>query len=203
MTQYITPTSGQQFPDIQPGALIQPFGSPAVVGTDFQGPLMVGTVLNSDGTGNLAGVGGTSGTSNQGFVVMAQACVITQATNTGSAGQFACPIVIPSQSKILRITLMVTTVWNGGVTTMGIGAGGGTTAATAFTTATGVQGSTLGVVAAAPSTAAQIANWDNVSNPTFQTTGAQDVQIVVLSGNTGTGVGTLTVEYIQSINMAS
>jgi hypothetical protein len=203
MAIYIVPTSGQQFPDTQPGALTQPFGSPAQPATEFQGPLIVGGVLASDGTTNLAGVGGTVGVCNQGYVVMSQACVITQATNDGVAGQFACPIVIPAQSKILRMTLTVTTVWSGGATTMGIGAGGGTTAATAFTTATGVQGSTLGVVSAAPSTAAQIANWDNLSNATFQTTGQQDVQIVVLSGNTGTGVGTLVVEYIQGINLAS
>ena len=40
-----------------------------------------------------------------------------------------------------------------------------------------------------------IANWDNV--------GTTDVQIVVTSGNTGSGAGTLTVFYIQGINNAS
>jgi hypothetical protein len=43
--------------------------------------------------------------------------------------------------------------------------------------------------------ATQIGNWDNV--------GTQDVQIVVLSTNTGSGVFTLTVDYTPMINLAS
>jgi len=194
MTQYITPTSGQQWPDQQPGMIVQAFGSPALVGSEWQGPLMAGSVLASDGTGNLAGIGGTMGTCNQGYTLMANSCVITQATNTGVAGQFACPMVIPAQSQILRMTLMVTTAFSGGATTLGIGSG---SLATAFTAAGAVVTSgALGAVAITPgAVAAAIGRWDNV--------GAQDVQIVVLSTNTGTGVGTLTVEYIQGINNAS
>ena len=197
MTQYITPTSGQAYPDIQTdwtnaqGA--QPNGSPPVPGTAFSGPLLAGGVQHSDGSGNLAGVGGTAGVANRGYVVQAQSCVITQATNDGTAGQFACPIVIPAQSQIIRVTLMVTTAWNGAATTLGLGTGA---SATALTGATAVQGSTLGQVSVTPGTGAtQIGNWDNV--------GTQDVQIVVLSGNTGSGVGTLTVEYVPQINLAS
>ena len=197
MTQYTTPTSGQQYPDIQtdwtPASGAQPNGSPPNPGTSFEGPLLAGTVQRSDGSTNLAGVGGTAGVANCGYVQMAQSCVITQATNDGNAGQFACPIVIPAQSQIISIKLMVTTAWTGAATTLGIGSGA---SATAFTGATGVQGSTLGQVIVSPGTGAtQIGNWDNV--------GTQDVQIVVLSGNTGSGVGTLTVEYIPQINLAS
>jgi hypothetical protein len=194
MTQYITPTSGQKLPDIQPGMLTQPNGSPALPGTEFQGPLIVGNVLASDGTGNLAGVGGTIGTCNQGYVSMAQSCVCTQATNTGVAGQFACPIVIPAQSQIINMQIMVTTALTGGATTLGIGSGA---SATAFTAANAVVTSgALGLVSIAPGTGAtQIGNWDNV--------GTQDVQPVILSTNTGTGVFTFTVEYVPSINLAS
>lgn len=190
--------------DINGGQSPNPNGSPIQQGTTFTGPLIAGGVMHSDGTGNLAALGGTAGAANAGYAVMAQAAVITQAASAGqSAGVYLTDIVIPAQSKILRMTLTVTTAWTGGATTMGIGASAGTTAATAFTTATGVQGSTAGNVSAAPSTAAQIANWDNVSNATFQTGGAQDVQIEVTSGNTGSGVGTLVVEYIQGCNLAS
>lgn len=193
MATYIVPTSGQQFPDTQPGAIVPPFGSPALPATEFQGPLIVGGVLASDGTGSLAGVGGTVGTCNQGYTVMSQSCVVTQATNTGVAGQFACPIVIPAQSKILRMTLSVTTVFSGGAATFGVGS---SASATAFTAAGAATGVALGQVSVTPGAVlAQIANWDNVGN--------QDVQIVLLSTNTGTGVGSLTVEYIQSINLAS
>jgi hypothetical protein len=185
--------------DIQGGQYPNPNGSPVQPGTTFTGPLIAGNVPHSDGTGNLAALGGSSGTANAGFAVLAQSAVITQ-----TASALATSIVIPAQSQILRIILMVTTAWTTGTTTLGIGATAGTTNATAFTTATGVQGSTLGQVSATPSTAAQIANWDNVSNATFQTGGPTDVQIEVTSGGgAGSGVGTLTVEYIPGINMAS
>jgi hypothetical protein len=194
MTQYIFPTSGQTLPDTQVGALTQPNGSPALPGTEFQGPLIVGSVIASDGTGNLAGVGGTIGTCNQGYATMTQSCVITQATNDGVAGQFACPIVIPAQSQIHSIKLMVTTAWTGGATTLGIGTGASATALTAANAV--VTSGALGQVTVTPGTGAtQIGNWDNV--------GTQDVQIVVLSTNTGSGVGTLSVTYSQGINLAS
>jgi hypothetical protein len=195
MAQYITPTTGQTLPDIVGGQLTPPNGSPALPGTTFMGPLIAGNIITSDGTGNLAGVGAMNGgTANTGYALMVSSCVITQATNTGTAGQFACPIVIPAQSQILRISLTVTTAWSGGATTLGIGSSG---LATAFTAAGAVATSgALGRVNVVPGTGAtQIGNWDNV--------GTQDVQIVVLSTNTGTGVGTLTVEYIPSINLAS
>lgn len=194
MTQYIFPTSGQTLPDTQPGALTQPNGSPALPATEFQGPLIVGSVLASDGTGNLAGIGGTQGTCNQGYASMNQSCVITQATNDGVAGQFACPIVIPAQSQIKSIKLMVTTAWSGAATTLGIGTGASATALTAANAV--VTSGALGQITITPGTGAtQIGNWDNV--------GTQDIQIVALSTNTGSGVGTLSVEYIPSINLAS
>ncbi len=192
--------------DINGGQLTQTNGNPIFPGTVLTGPLIAGNVIHSDGSGTLAGAGENNlGTANQGYVLMAQTVVITQAASTGqSTGVYLTNIVIPAQSQITGIQLMVTTVWSTGTTTMGIGASAGTTAATAFTTATAVQGSTAGLVTGiAPSTAAQIANWDNISNATFQSGGAVDVQILVTSGASGTGVGTLTVFYIQGINNAS
>ena len=175
-------------------------GSPLLPGTTFTGPLIAGNIPHSDGSGTLAALGSTgAGTANAGYVIMAQSAVITQ-----TASALATSIVIPAQSQILRIVLMVTTAWTTGTTTLGIGATAGTTNATAFTTATGIAGGTIGQVSATPSTAAQIANWDNVSNATFQSAGPVDVQIEVTSGGgAGSGVGTLTVEYLQGINLAS
>jgi len=195
MTQYITPTSGQTLPDIQGGQLTASNGDPALPGTTLMGPIIAGNIIASDGTGNLAGVGAMSGgTANAGFARLAQSCVITQATNTGAAGQFACPIVIPAQSQIVSIKLMVTTAWTGAATTLGLGTGASAIALTAANAV--VTSGALGQVNVVPGTGAtQIGNWDNV--------GTQDVQIVVLSTNTGSGVGTLTVEYIPGINLAS
>jgi hypothetical protein len=188
------PGTGGVYPDISGGQLTQLNGDPVFPATMFTGPLLAGNVQASDGTNTLAGLGSQTGTANAGYCVMAQSCVINQATNNGVAGQFACPIVIPAQSQILRMTLMVTTAFSGTATTLGIGS---SALATAFTAANAVVTSgALGSVAITPGTvAAAIGRWDNVGN--------QDVQIVVLSTNTGAGVGTLTVEYIQGINLAS
>lgn len=158
--------------------------------TVFTGPVLVGNVLQSDGTGNLAGVGGSSGQCNVGFCQMYQAQAVTQATNGGSAGVYTTAIVIPAGSQIINMQMIVTAAWSGGATTMGIGVVG---TATYFTTATAVQGSTLGLVTIIPGTSlTQINNWLN--------TGTQDVQLMITSGNTGTGTGWLEVEYVQGLN---
>ena len=183
--------------DTQPGFYPNPNGSPVQPGVAFTGPIFAGNVLTSDGTGNLAALGGSIGTQNIGYVVMSQSEPITQASGLTS-------ITLPAQSQIIGMYLMVTTAWTGSSTTLGIGATAGTSAATAFTTAGAVAGGTKGLVTIVPGTAtAQIANWDNISNATFQTGGPTDVQLLVTSTNTGSGVGTLTVTYVQGINLAS
>ncbi len=193
MASYL-PGTTPVYPDIQGGQLTQTNGNPPFPCTQFTGPVTVGAIPRSDGSNNLAGVGGTTGTANAGFALLAQSCVITQATNNGSAGQFVCPIVIPAQSQILRIALMVTTAWTGSATTLGIGTGASATALTAANAV--VTSGALGQVSVTPGTGAtQIGNWDNV--------GTADIQVVVLSTNTGSGVGTLTVEYIPCIDLAS
>lgn len=161
--------------------------------TTFTGPIKAGNVLNSDGTGTLAGAGGDSGMANVGFAVMAQSEAITQATNGATAGVYRTEIVIPANSQILSITLLVSAVWSGAATTLGIG---NTVSATALTAAAAVAGGTKGVISATPGTVdAAIANWRDV--------GADDIRILVTSTNTGTGVGVLTVTYIQSINLTA
>jgi hypothetical protein len=161
--------------------------------TTFTGPIKAGNVLQSDGTGNLAGVGGYNGTANVGFAVMAQSQAITQATNGSSAGVFTTDIVIPANSQILSITLTVSTAWTGTASTLGIGT---TASATALTAAGAVAGGTKGIVSASPGTVdAAIANWTDV--------GTTDIQVLVTSTNTGSGVGVLTVTYIQSNNLTA
>ena len=159
--------------------------------TTFTGPIKAGNVLNSDGTNTLAGAGGDSGMANVGYAVMAQSEAITQATNGAVAGVYTTEIVIPANSQILSIDLLVSAVWSGAATTLGIGT---TASATALTAAAAVAGGTKGVVAANPGTVdAAIANWRDV--------GVDDIRILVTSTNTGTGVGVLTVTYIQSNNL--
>jgi hypothetical protein len=164
-----------------------PNGSPLLPGTSFTGPLIAGNVLHSDGSGTLASNGGSTGQANAGYVVMAQSAVVTQASGAAPS------IVIPAQSQILRITAMITTAFTGGAATFGLGT---TVSATAFTGATALTGAALGPQAATPGTSATaIGNWDNVGNT--------DVELLLTATNTGSGVATVTVEYVQSINLAS
>src|SRR6267142_77694 len=181
--------------DINGGVSPNPNGSPIWPATQFTGPVTAGNVVHSDGSGTLAQVGGTVGTANVGYAKMAQSEVITQAASSGqSAGVYKTGIVIPAQSQITAIKLMVTTAFSGSATTLGLG---DTASATALTLANAIVTSgALGQVSVVPGTGAtQIANWDNVGNT--------DIQIVVTSTNTGNGVATLTVDYIQGINLAS
>jgi hypothetical protein len=181
--------------DVNGGQLVQTNGNPVFPGTLFTGPLLAGNIFHSDGSGTLAGTGGSAGgTANVGFVDMVQAVVITQATNGSSAGVFTTTIVIPAQSQITAIKLMVTTAWSGASANLTIGNSVTTAAYTATNAVTG--SGTLGQQTVSAGTSlTQIANWDNV--------GTTDVQIVVTSANTGNGVATMTVNYIQGINQAS
>jgi hypothetical protein len=183
--------------DVNGGQYPNPNGSPIFPGTTFTGPLLAGNVIHSDGSGTLAGLGETNvGTANVGYAHMTQAQAgVTQAASAGqSAGVFVTSIVIPAQSAITSIKLRVTTAFSGTATTLGIGT---TASATALTAANAVVTSgALGDVTITPGTGAtQIGNWDNVGN--------SDVQIVLTSTNTGNGVATLFVEYMQGINLAS
>ena len=116
---------------------------------------------------------------------------MTQAATSGSP---ATTIIIPANSRILSIKLYVTTIWNGVASTAGLGFDDGTVVTpAALTTATGVAGGTLGIVSATPGAdQTRVQNWDN--------TGTNAKRIRLLSGNTGTGVGTLVVDYVQAVH---
>ena len=145
----------------------------------FTGPIKAGDVLNTTGT--------TAGTiKNVGFVVMAQTFPITQlATHTTA---LATSIVIPANSHIVNIQMLVTTAWDGAATTFSIG-----TSATSTELVVAGAGGTIGLSALAPGASApRTAKWSDV--------GTSDVIIYVLSANTGAGVGDLVVRYIQAEN---
>jgi hypothetical protein len=150
--------------------------------TVFTGPLLAGNVLNSDGTGNLAGVGGSSGTQNVGFVQMAQGAVISESSTAASTS-----IVIPAQSLITNIYLNITAAWSASGT-LSIGTtSAANQLASAIPNASLVQGQYVVPVTSL------IANWNNSSN-------TQDVQIWVQSSAGGTGSAVLVVAYLQGYN---
>jgi hypothetical protein len=145
--------------------------------TTFTGPIRAGNILDTSGTTLGQNV------KNVGSVVMVQTVPITQA---GTATALGTTIVLPANSHVLNIQMLVTTVWNGATTTFSIG-----TSATATELVVGGAGSAIGLVALNPGTdATRTANWDDI--------GTTDKRIFVLSANTGTGVGTITVRYIQA-----
>jgi hypothetical protein len=144
--------------------------------TTFTGPIRAGNILDTSGT--------TLGQNvrNVGSVVMVQTAPVTQA---GSATALGTTIVLPADSHILNIQMVVTAAWTGAATTFNVG-----TSATATELVALGAGGTIGVIGLFPgSDATRTANWDDSTT---------DKRIFVLSTNTGTGAGTLTVRYIQA-----
>jgi hypothetical protein len=144
--------------------------------TTFSGPIRAGNIFDTTGT--------TLGTNvkNVGSVVMVQTFPITQA---GTATALGTNIVLPANSHILNIQMLNTVAWDGAATTLSVGE---TATATELVALTAM---TVGLVGLNPGTdATRAGNWDD--------TGTTDVRIFVKSANTGAGVGTLTVRYIQA-----
>lgn len=143
--------------------------------TTFTGPIKAGPIINTSGTTLGRDV------KNTGFVIMAQVVPITQAATATALGT---AIVLPANSHIINIQMLNTVAWD--VTnTLSIG-----TSATA-TELVALTAMPVGLVGLNPGTdATRTAAWDD--------TGTTDKRIFVKSANTGVGVGTLTVRYIQA-----
>ena len=145
--------------------------------TTFSGPIRAGDIRDTTGT--------TVGTNvaNVGSVVMAQHFAITQA---GTATALGTSIVLPANSHIIGIQVATTVAWTGGASTISLGTSATSTELVAAGSLVAVGYNNL-----IPGTdATRTANWDDV--------GATGVRIFALSANTGSGVGTLVVRYIQA-----
>lgn len=143
--------------------------------TTFTGPVRAGNILNTSGTTLGQNV------KNVGSVVMVQTYPITQAL---TATALATTIVLPANSHILNIQMLNTVAWDA-TDTLSVG-----TSATA-TELVALTSMTVGLVGLNPGTdATRTANWDD--------NGTTDKRIWVKSANTGAGVGTMTVRYIQA-----
>lgn len=143
--------------------------------TTFTGPVRAGNILNTSGTTIDKDV------KNVGSAVMVQVYPITQA---GTATALATPIVLPANSHILSIQMVATAAWTGAATTASVGTSATATELVALTSIP------VGVTGLTPGTdAAKTAVWDDT---------VTGIRVWVKSANTGTGVGTLTVRYIQA-----
>jgi hypothetical protein len=128
---------------------------------------------------------------NVGYVEMVQTVAVTQATNGTTAGLYTTTIVIPAQSQILSIDLFVNVAWTGAASTFNVGT---SATATELAIASDNTGVAIGRLVVIPGTnATRVNNWVDV--------GTSDVRIYVLSTNTGSGTGYLSVRYAQAINL--
>lgn len=148
--------------------------------TTFTGPIKAGDIPNTSGSTLGADV------KNTGWVLVSQSSPVTQASG-------ATDIVIPANSQIVDIKVMVTAVWSGDATTFGVGT---TASATFLTAAAALDGAAVGPLSATPGTdATRAGNWNDV--------GTTDRKIAVTSTNTGTGVGVITVTYLQGRDLTA
>jgi hypothetical protein len=144
--------------------------------TTFTGPIRAGNILQTSGTTLGQNV------KNVGSVIMVQVYPITQALTATALGT---TIVLPANSHILQIQMLNTVAWTGAATTLSAGISATATELAALTAMT------VGLVGLTPGTdATRAALWDD--------TGTTDDRIWVKSANTGDGVGTITVRYIQA-----
>ena len=148
--------------------------------TTFSGPIKAGTIKETTGT--------TVGTDmkNTGQVLMSQTEAVTQAATTSTTN-----IILPANSQLVYAKLFVSVVWNGAATTAGLGYVGD---ATAFTAAGGIAGGTLGIIEiTAGANKARVDAWADI--------GSTDRRLLLTYNNTGTGVGWLSVGYIQNADV--
>ena len=148
--------------------------------TTFSGPILAGGIKYTTGS--------TVGTNmkNTGHVLMSQTEAITQVAATSTTS-----IIIPAKSQLVSADLYVSVVWNGAASTASLGYVGD---ATAFTAATDIAGGTLGIIKiTAGAVKAKVDAWADV--------GDTDRRLLLTYGNTGTGVGWLTVTYMQAVDV--
>jgi len=148
--------------------------------TTFSGPILAGGIKYTTGTT----VG--SNMKNTGQVLMSQSEAVDQTAATSTTN-----IILPANSQLVSAALSVSVVWSGAATTTGLGYVGD---ATAFTAALGIAGGTLGIIAiTAGANKARVDAWADI--------GSTDRRLLLTHNNTGTGVGWLTVTYIQNNNV--
>ena len=146
--------------------------------TTFSGPIKAGTIKDTTGT--------TVGTdkANVGFVKMAQTASWTQSTTAADTG-----IVIPANSQIVEIRIYITTACDAANISMGTSS----TSTELFTAlAAGTAANVIKLGSAGTITDAD--TWVDI--------GTSDLSIFIDFSAGTSGVGNVTVEYIQGINNA-
>ena len=139
--------------------------------TTFSGPVKSGSIREG-------------ASSNVGTLVCAQSEAITElAANTESS------IIIPANSQIINMYVLVQTAWDGGTNTIDVG-----TSADPDLFCDGMPATAVGNHRVTAAYTGTEANWKDV--------GTSDVTVYYDSVAGGNGVGVLTVEYIQNRNLS-
>ena len=146
--------------------------------TTFSGPIKTGTIQNTTGTTVGEDV------ANVGSVLMAQSVAITQATASVDVN-----IVIPKNSQIVEILVLVTTAWTGSTPVLDIG-----DRSDVDLFVDGLGSLSLGNHRVTAATTGTEANWKDV--------GSSDVGLSVQTNVAGSGAGVVTVMYIQNNNLS-
>ena len=138
--------------------------------TTFSGPVKAGPIREG-------------ATANVGTLVCAQSAAVLEISTEADTG-----IIIPANSQIINMYVLVQTAWDGGTNTLDVGISGNTDLYV-----DGLDTSTAGNHRATAAATGTEANWRDI--------GTSDVTIYIKSVATGNGAGVLTVEYIQNRNL--
>ena len=139
--------------------------------TTFSGPVKSGTVREGS-------------SANVGFLVAAQSAAITENTTAADTG-----IIIPANSQIINMYVLIQTAWDGGTNTIDVGISTDTDLY-----CDGLPATVVGNHRVTAAYTGTEANWKDV--------GTSDVTLYVDSAATGGGTGVLVVQYLQNRNLS-
>ena len=138
--------------------------------TTFSGPVKAGTIREG-------------ASANVGTLVCAQSAAILEISTEADTG-----IIIPANSQIINMYVLVQTAWDGGTNTLDVGISGDTNLFV-----DGLPVTVLGNHRATAAYSGTEANWRDV--------GTSDITLYIKSVATGSGAGVLTVQYLQNRNL--
>jgi len=139
--------------------------------TTFSGPVKSGTVREG-------------ASANVGFLVAAQSADITENGTAADTG-----IIIPANSQIINMYVLIETAWDGGTNTIDVGISTDTDLY-----CDGLPATVVGNHRVTAAYTGTEANWKDV--------GTSDVTLYVDSVATGSGTGVLVVQYLQNRNLS-
>ena len=139
--------------------------------TTFSGPVKSGTIREG-------------ASANVGTLVCAQSAAITEL-----AASTASSIIIPANSQIINIYVLIQTAWDGGTNTLDIGS-----SADPDLYCDGLPATVVGNHRVTAAYTGTEGNWKDI--------GTSDVTIYYDSVAGGSGTGVLTVQYLQNRNLS-